>query len=131
MLTSLSSIVPTRDRQVATEKIPGGVISVWVLNYVYTGTALQVCMYRKRMYIQLRQNVFTDVYSCVYTSISSSSLYVQGAYVYTATAKCIYRCLQLCIYRYQLFRCACTGSGHGKMYTQMYLQIKRRKKRRI
>ena len=55
-------------------------------------SALQVCMYRKRMYIQSRQNVFTDVNSCVYTSISSSGLYVQEAYVYTVTAKCIYRC---------------------------------------
>ena len=89
MLTSLSSIVSTRDRQVATEKIPGGVISVWVLNYVYTGAALQVCMYRKRTYIQSRQNVFTDVYDCVYTGISSSGVYAQEA----VTAKCIHKCI--------------------------------------
>ena len=47
-------------------------------------SALQVCMY-----IQPRQNVFTDVYNCVYTGISSS-----GVYVYEAvTAKCIHKCI--------------------------------------
>ena len=52
-------------------------------------SALHVCMYRERMYIQPRQNVFTDVYICVYTGISSSGVYVQEA----VKAKCIHKCI--------------------------------------
>ena len=60
------------------------------LTFVYIQvSALQVCMYRERMYIQPRQNVFTDVYNCVYTGISSSGVYVQEA----VTAKCIHKCI--------------------------------------